>query len=164
MVDYKILEDIPCYGQDEPEQEKRYVCASMGLLYVKGNGDLVPIAIQLHQEPSTENPIWTPNDIQMDWICAKLWLRNSDAQVHQVGIKSSILKEVRPLCAKKISHNMSLTFNLSLSLLDGQSSFTNSFQYGAHRCCQLQTITHHPSPLEATGPSYSRDHGHQHFR
>ena len=92
MVDYKILEDIPCYGEEEPQEERRYACASMGLFYVKGNGDLVPIAIQLHQNPSTENPIWTPNDVEMDWICAKLWLRNSDAQLHQVDIKSSLKK------------------------------------------------------------------------
>lgn len=82
MVDYKILEGIPCY-------EKRYVCPSMGLFYVKDSRDLVPIAIQLYQKPSAENPIWTPNDAEMDWICAKLWLRNSDGQFHQVSIKFS---------------------------------------------------------------------------
>ena len=91
MVDYKILEDISHFGQDpssllslETVLERRYMCASMGLLYVKSSGDLVPIAIQFHQKPSSTNPIWTPNDSEMDWICAKLWLRNSDSQVHQV--------------------------------------------------------------------------------
>lgn len=88
MVDYKILEDIPHYGQDREDLERRYACASMGLFYTKSNGDLVPIAIQFHQIPSSENPIWTPNDTEMDWICAKLWLRNSDAQIHQVVIVS----------------------------------------------------------------------------
>ena len=84
MVDYKILEDIPHYGQDREDLERRYMCASLGLFYVKGNGDLMPIAIQLHQDPHHENPIWTPNDAEIDWICAKLWLRNSDTQFHQV--------------------------------------------------------------------------------
>lgn len=84
MVDYKILEDIPHYGQDREDLERRYACASMGLFYIKSSGDLVPIAIQFHQIPSSENPIWTPNDAEMDWICAKLWLRNSDAQIHQM--------------------------------------------------------------------------------
>lgn len=84
MVDYKILEDIPHYGQDRPDLERRYMCASLGLFYVKGNGDLVPIAVQFHQEPHHENPIWTPNDSEMDWTCAKLWLRNSDTQFHQM--------------------------------------------------------------------------------
>ena len=62
------------------------MCASLGLFYVKGNGDLVPIAIQLHQQPSPDNPIWTPNDSDLDWICAKFWLRNADTQYHQVTI------------------------------------------------------------------------------
>ena len=62
------------------------MCASFGLFYVKGSGDLVPIAIQLHQQPSPDNPIWTPNDSDLDWICAKFWLRNADTQYHQVTI------------------------------------------------------------------------------
>lgn len=84
MVDYKILEDIPHYGEGRPDLERRYMCASLGLFYVKKNGDLVPIAIQFHQSPDRENPIWTPNDAELDWTCAKLWLRNSDTQYHQV--------------------------------------------------------------------------------
>ncbi|XP_073233506.1 allene oxide synthase-lipoxygenase protein-like isoform X2 [Porites lutea] len=84
IVDYKILEDIPHYGQDREDLERRYMCASFGLFYVKGSGDLVPIAIQLHQQPSPDNPIWTPNDSDLDWICAKLWLRNADTQYHQM--------------------------------------------------------------------------------
>lgn len=84
MVDYKILEDIPHYGQNREDLERRYMCASLGLFYVKGSGDLVPIAIQFHQQPSDDNPIWTPNDSKLDWLCAKFWLRNSDTQFHQV--------------------------------------------------------------------------------
>lgn len=84
MVDHKILEDIPHYGQDREDLERRYMCASLGLFYRKASGDLVPIAIQFHQTPSSDNPIWTPNDAEMDWICAKFWLRNSDTQIHQM--------------------------------------------------------------------------------
>ena len=86
MVDYKILEDIPHYGENDPDVERRHTSASMGLFYVRNNGDLVPIAIQLHQEPSDTNPIWTPKDAKYDWIYAKMWLRNADAQWHQVTI------------------------------------------------------------------------------
>ena len=50
------------------------------------NGDIVPIAIQFHQVPSETNPIWTPNDTEMDWIYAKMWLRNADTQWHQVSV------------------------------------------------------------------------------
>ena len=90
MVDYKILEDVPHYGQNDGV-ERRHTCASMGLFYIRHTGDMVPLAIQLHQVPSETNPIWTPNDSEMDWIFAKMWLRNADAQWHQVGFTWKIL-------------------------------------------------------------------------
>ena len=85
MVDFEILEDIPHYGQKDETLERRYTCAALGLFYVRGSGDIVPIAIQFHQEPSETNPIWTPNDSELDWIYAKMWLRNADTQWHQVS-------------------------------------------------------------------------------
>ena len=81
LADYKILEGIPRYDVDG---EKRYVTEPLGLFYVKSNGDLVPIAIQLSQQPSETNPIWTPNDSEYDWLFAKMWFRNADTQFHQV--------------------------------------------------------------------------------
>ena len=97
-MDYKILEDIPNYGHNEECTEPRYACASLGLFYVKQRRDLVPIAIQLHQQPSDDNLIWTPND-KSDWLYAKMWLRNSDAQFHQVTylLGSQNFRRVRPL-------------------------------------------------------------------
>lgn len=84
MVDYEILDDIPHYGQNDMNLERRYTSASLGLFYVRGSGDVVPIAIQFHQEPSGTNPIWTPNDSELDWTYAKMWLRNADSQWHQM--------------------------------------------------------------------------------
>ena len=102
MVDYEILEDIPHYGQNDEKLERRYTCPAMGLFYVKRSGDIVPIAIQFYQEPSEINPIWTPNDSAIDWIYAKMWLRNADTQWHQVCF--SCLVQVRRFC------NLSLFF------------------------------------------------------
>ncbi|XP_068692122.1 allene oxide synthase-lipoxygenase protein-like isoform X2 [Montipora foliosa] len=84
MVDFEILEGIPHYGQTDENLKRRYTCPALGLFYVRRNGDIVPIAIQLYQEPSETNPIWTPNDSEMDWIYAKMWLRNADTQWHQM--------------------------------------------------------------------------------
>ena len=109
MVDYKILEDIPHYGQDRKDLERRYMCASLGLFYVRGNGDLMPIAIQFHQDPHHDNPIWTPNDSEVDWICAKLWLRNSDTQFHQVKINTP--------CWAKTGHSLTALSCLGSFLL-----------------------------------------------
>ena len=82
LTDYKILENIPRY---DVEDDKRYVTEPLGLFYVKKNGDLVPIAIQIFQQPSETNPIWTPNDSEYDWLFAKMWLRTADTQIHQVS-------------------------------------------------------------------------------
>ncbi|KAK2554379.1 Allene oxide synthase-lipoxygenase protein [Acropora cervicornis] len=84
MTDFKILEDILHYGEKDEMLERRYACPAMGLFYVKGTGEIVPVAIQFFQEPSETNPIWTPNDSEMDWIFAKMWLRNADTQWHQM--------------------------------------------------------------------------------
>ena len=81
MVDYDVLEGIPTFNK---EGDVRYIAPCMGLFFVRNNGDLVPIAIQLHQEPSDSNPIWSPSDSKYDWINAKLWLRAADTQYHQV--------------------------------------------------------------------------------
>ena len=81
MVDYKILDGIPTFKKKE---DVRYLAASMGLFFVRNDGNLVPIAIQLHQILGESTPIYTPNDNQYDWINAKLWLRNADTQCHQV--------------------------------------------------------------------------------
>ena len=88
MVDYEILDDIPHYGQNDETLKRRYTCAGLGLFYVKGSGDIVPIAIQFHQVPSETNPIWTPNDSELDWTYAKMWLRNADTQWHQVSTRA----------------------------------------------------------------------------
>ncbi|KAJ7337200.1 arachidonate 5-lipoxygenase [Desmophyllum pertusum] len=84
IVDFEILDDIPHYGQNDKNVERRYTSASLGLFYVRSSGDIVPIAIQFHQVPSETNPIWTPNDSELDWTYAKMWLRNSDTQWHQM--------------------------------------------------------------------------------
>ena len=82
IVDYKVLEGI-----DAPsgEGETIYTTHPLGLFYVKRSGDLVPIAIQLFQQPSDTNPIWTPGDSKYDWLLAKMWLRYADFRVQQVS-------------------------------------------------------------------------------
>ena len=86
IVDYEILNDVPHYGTIDKKLERRYACPALGLFYVRSDGNILPIAIQLQQEPNKDNPVWTPNDNELDWIYAKMWLRNTDAQWHQVRI------------------------------------------------------------------------------
>ncbi|CAB4019149.1 allene oxide synthase-lipoxygenase -like, partial [Paramuricea clavata] len=82
IVDYKELEGIKRNGEDG-NSNLCYAAVPLCLFYVKRSGDLVPIAIQLYQQPSKSNPIWTPDDGQYDWLLAKMWFRNADHQVHQ---------------------------------------------------------------------------------
>ncbi|XP_078369935.1 allene oxide synthase-lipoxygenase protein-like [Oculina patagonica] len=77
IVDYKELEGI------NPTGKSTYMAQPLGLFYVNASGDLVPIAIQLLQQPSDTNPIWTPGDAQYDWLLAKMWLRHADHQIQQ---------------------------------------------------------------------------------
>ncbi|XP_047136967.2 allene oxide synthase-lipoxygenase protein [Hydra vulgaris] len=55
----------------------------MALFYVNKNGALLPIAIQLFQKPSEENPIFLPSDPQYTWLLAKMYFNNADCSVHQ---------------------------------------------------------------------------------
>ena len=74
ICDLKILKDIPTRGD-------RYCTAPKCLLYVNGNDHLVPIAIQLKQEPSKDNPIFLPSDHWIDWLLAKTFYQCAHAQV-----------------------------------------------------------------------------------
>ena len=81
LVDYKILEGI---STGEYEGKRLVVPAAMGLFYQTPDQDLVVLAIQLGQNPGPECPIWTANDTREDWLLAKFWFKNADAQVGQV--------------------------------------------------------------------------------
>ena len=84
IVDYKVLEGIP-------EKKGNHSAQPLGLLYVDKSGDLVPIAIQLLQQSGDTNPIWTPSDLQYDWLLAKMWLRYADNTIQQVFRRSQYL-------------------------------------------------------------------------
>ncbi|XP_012809820.2 hydroperoxide isomerase ALOXE3 [Xenopus tropicalis] len=81
LADYKILEGIPTNViNDEPQ----YLAAPMCLLWKSPQNKVVPLAIQLNQTPGEENPIFMPTDPKWDWTLAKMWVRNSEYQVHQI--------------------------------------------------------------------------------
>ncbi|XP_032872247.1 LOW QUALITY PROTEIN: arachidonate 5-lipoxygenase-like [Amblyraja radiata] len=80
LVDYEILDGIKANS----EAGHKYLGAPMCLLYVNPINDLLPIAIQNTQHPGPECPIFLPSDSKPDWSLAKMWVRNSDVQVHQL--------------------------------------------------------------------------------
>ncbi|XP_071838611.1 polyunsaturated fatty acid 5-lipoxygenase-like [Apostichopus japonicus] len=75
-IDYKILQELPCANN-------RIVAAPIALFFVNKEGKLLPVAIQLFQEPSENNPVFLPTDDQYTWLLAKMWFNNADASFHQ---------------------------------------------------------------------------------
>ncbi|XP_013880454.1 polyunsaturated fatty acid 5-lipoxygenase isoform X2 [Austrofundulus limnaeus] len=80
IVDYEMLEGISPNCTDPSTLQ--YLAAPICLLYKNARNKVLPIAIQLGQNPD-ENPIFLPTDGQYDWLLAKIWVRSADFQHHQ---------------------------------------------------------------------------------
>ncbi|XP_057678996.1 hydroperoxide isomerase ALOXE3 [Corythoichthys intestinalis] len=80
LYDQKILSGI----QGRPYNGGHLqVPAPLCLLYLNPEKKLIPLAIQIHQQPSTENPIFLPSDSETDWLLAKIFVKNADMMTHQ---------------------------------------------------------------------------------
>ncbi|XP_071838412.1 polyunsaturated fatty acid 5-lipoxygenase-like [Apostichopus japonicus] len=75
-VDYKVMKDLPC-------AEGRIIAAPLALFFVNGAKKLLPVAIQLFQDPSESNPVFLPSDDFYTWLLAKMWFNNADSNFHQ---------------------------------------------------------------------------------
>ncbi|XP_067675117.1 polyunsaturated fatty acid lipoxygenase ALOX8-like isoform X1 [Haliotis asinina] len=76
IIDHYLLHHLQqCNG--------RVVCAPIALFFLNSERQLVPIAIQLFQDPGLRNPVFFPNDPCGVWSLAKQWFNNAEAQVHQ---------------------------------------------------------------------------------
>ncbi len=75
LCDYRDLDGIPCV-------EGRYMAAPVALFYLRRDGVLAPLAIQLEQEPG-QTPVFTPLDTPLDWLMARTFLQSADAHHHQ---------------------------------------------------------------------------------
>ncbi|XP_043077296.1 hydroperoxide isomerase ALOXE3 isoform X2 [Puntigrus tetrazona] len=82
LCDYKRLADLQTQLTNGRQQ---YVAAPLCLLYKNQVGKLLPIAIQLQQQPSEDNPVFLPSDSEYDWQLAKLYVRNADCLEHQAS-------------------------------------------------------------------------------
>ncbi|XP_071803404.1 allene oxide synthase-lipoxygenase protein-like [Asterias amurensis] len=76
IVNYSIL-------QDRQTTDNRLVCAPMALFFVDKTKTLMPVAIQLHQDPANNNPVFLPTDPEYTWILAKMWFNNADGAYHE---------------------------------------------------------------------------------
>ncbi|KAL2090268.1 hypothetical protein ACEWY4_014956 [Coilia grayii] len=82
LVDYRRIAGLPAPVFDGKQQ---YITAPLCLLYKNPEDKLLPIAIQLKQEPGPENPVFLPSDSEYDWLLAKAYLRNADFHEHEAN-------------------------------------------------------------------------------
>jgi hypothetical protein len=85
LLDFEMLGDVPMFkkvGKDGVE-ERRWAPASRCLLYLEDTQQLRPVAIQLGRD-AAQDPVFTPNDSPNDWLAAKIYLRCSEGNTHQM--------------------------------------------------------------------------------
>jgi len=92
VVDLNMLDGIQSFkggslSVDEAIQEKeRYFAAAIGLFFLnKTAEELLPVAIQLGQDPAT-SPVYTPQDTAPEWAVAKMFFQCGIGQFHQVSV------------------------------------------------------------------------------
>ncbi|RYZ42927.1 MAG: lipoxygenase [Myxococcaceae bacterium] len=85
LLDFEILDDVPMFKKVDEKgiEERRWSPASRCLLYLDDTRHLRPIAIQLGRDPE-KDPVFTPNDSQYDWLAAKIYVRCSEGNTHQM--------------------------------------------------------------------------------
>ncbi|KAL1023804.1 hypothetical protein UPYG_G00046440 [Umbra pygmaea] len=94
LLDYKKLDGLKANVINKKQQ---YMTAPLVLLYRTPDDKLMPIAIQLKQEPADDNPIFLPTDSEYDWLLAKIFVRSADFQEHQLNVhllRTHLLAEV----------------------------------------------------------------------
>lgn len=80
LIDFEILGDIPMYRKDD---EQRWAPPARCLLLLDDTRQLRPLAIQLGRHPERD-PVFTPNDSAHDWLAAKIYVRCSEGNTHQM--------------------------------------------------------------------------------
>ncbi|XP_067249527.1 polyunsaturated fatty acid 5-lipoxygenase-like isoform X4 [Chanodichthys erythropterus] len=84
IADYAILEGVQANATDPNTQQ--YLAAPFCLLYKNSQKEIVPIAIQVPATAGEANTVFLPSDNQYDWMLAKMWVKSSDFNVHQLVI------------------------------------------------------------------------------
>ncbi|OWF44216.1 Arachidonate 5-lipoxygenase [Mizuhopecten yessoensis] len=85
------------------------MCSPIALFYHNKKDTLVPIAIQLQQEPADDNPVFLPSDPTYTWLFAKMWYNNADTCYHQsithLGFTHLLMEGCALVTHRNLSHS-----------------------------------------------------------
>ncbi len=112
-IDFVELIGMRCWDDLAPKKfhhngTRPRFCAPSICLYAVEDGVLMPVAIQLGQDP-TVSPLFTPvHDTPLDWLLAKMLVQNSGANLHQIishAMKTHLIAEPFVIAAERnIAH------------------------------------------------------------
>lgn len=94
FCDYKTLDGVET---NKVDHEEEFLAAPLVLFHKTPTDDLKPVAIQLKQDPSQNNPVFLPSDSEYDWLLAKTYVRSADFSEHQLNthlLRTHLLAEV----------------------------------------------------------------------
>ncbi|XP_061565149.1 polyunsaturated fatty acid lipoxygenase ALOX15B-like isoform X1 [Cololabis saira] len=94
LLDYKNMDGVQA---NVVNGKKQYLMAPLVLLQKTPDNKMIPIAIQLKQQPGEDNPIFFPTDSKHDWQVAKIFVRSADFNEHQLNthlLRTHLLAEV----------------------------------------------------------------------
>ncbi|KAI4892364.1 hypothetical protein NFI96_023299 [Prochilodus magdalenae] len=102
LVDHGIMDGVPANVIRNMQQ---HIAAPLCLLYEHPEKGLIPIAIQLEQNPDRDTPIFLPSDPHLAWLLAKMWVRHAEFQVFQLLshlLRTHLIVEV--ICVATLRH------------------------------------------------------------
>lgn len=79
LCDYKKLDGLPSPAD-------RCACAPIVLLFVDKRGTLMPLAVQLTQQPGPESPIFVPTDPPGLWLAVKIHCQVADTAISEMAV------------------------------------------------------------------------------
>ncbi|XP_039879966.1 hydroperoxide isomerase ALOXE3-like isoform X1 [Simochromis diagramma] len=129
LCDYKRLDGVKT---NTINGKKQYLMAPLVLLHKDPHDKLMPIAIQLKQTPSDDNPIFLPTDSEYDWLIAKIFVRSADFNEHQLNVhllRTHLLAEV---FAVSLLRNVPMVHPL-YKLLNPHTRYTMQINFLARR-------------------------------
>uniref|UniRef100_A0A3B4FUG8 Arachidonate 15-lipoxygenase B-like n=1 Tax=Pundamilia nyererei TaxID=303518 RepID=A0A3B4FUG8_9CICH len=129
LCDYKLLDGVKA---NTINGKKQYLMAPLVLLHKDPHDKLMPIAIQLKQTPSDDNPIFLPTDSEYDWLIAKIFVRSADFNEHQLNVhllRTHLLAEV---FAVSLLRNVPMVHPL-YKLLNPHTRYTMQINFLARR-------------------------------